>query len=375
MITSTKVTTLTKLYQEGQSPWYDNIEKSMLLNGSFDKLLEDGIRGVTTNPSIFEKAISSSNVYDESIKEFSKKGLGPQEIYDELTTFDVGLASSKLKDIYNNSNNLDGYVSIEVLPEYAYNPKKTIEYAKKILMKIGKPNVMIKIPGTKRGCEAIRELVTAGVSVNATLLFSKSHYEDVAYAYIEGIRQRLKKDMPVYNVASVASLFVSRIDSKIDAMLGELLKTNKDPQVNSELRFLVGKSAVSNMKLIYESYKNLFLLKAFDALKERGAKMQRVLWASTSTKNPSYRDVKYVEELIGPYSINTIPHSTVMAFLDHGNVKQAIEANTDVAKKVMNDLGKFGIDIAKICEELQIEGLDAFQKSFDNLIEAIKRKS
>jgi len=355
---------LRKLYQAGQSPWYDNIERRLFKTGEFKKLIDDyGIVGVTSNPTIFEKAVASSSEYDKQIFKLTEEGKTPQEIYDELTIADVSSAADELREIYNKTNKLDGYVSIEVLPEYARDPAKTIDYARKIFNRINKPNIMIKVPGTKEGLEAIRQLISEGINVNVTLLFSVPQYEAIAGAYIEGLRDRIKSNKDVKGIASVASVFVSRIDTKIDKMLDDVGAPD-----------LKGKIAVSYMKMIYKRYREIFFGEEFKPLSAKGANVQRVLWASTSTKNPAYKDVKYVEELIGPDSINTMPHETVLAFADHGIVKQAVEENLDLAKSHLDDLKSSGIDLESICDQIQAEGVKKFKESFDLLIGSIEQK-
>ena len=358
-----KKNTLETLKKAGQSPWYDNIDRRFIKEGLLARLFENGILGVTSNPTIFEKSISASEEYDESIKKLVKNGKNAVEIYDILSCEDVGHAADLLRDTYENTGHLDGYVSIEVLPEIAHDALKTVKSARGIFRKIGRPNIMIKIPGTKESPEAVRALTREGININVTLLFSRPHYETCAIAYIEGLKERVKDGKDVSNIFSVASVFISRVDAKLDKVFEERGK--------SELK---GKIAVSNAKIIYKRFKELFNSDEFVALKKKGANPQRVLWASTSAKNPDYRDVKYVEELIGPYTINTMPPQTIEAFLDHGIVDLTIEKDVDKAKSYLATLKNLGIDINNICQKIQDEGVDAFQASFDKLTGSIKQK-
>ena len=362
----TKLTSnmLVKLARAGQSPWYDNIDRRFIKNGHLEGLFKSGILGVTSNPTIFEKAVSASDIYDIQIKELFKQGKTPLEIYDILTMEDVSAAGDLLKSTYEKTNHVDGYVSIEVLPEFAHDSEKTIEYARRVFKTIGKPNILIKVPGTKEGAVAMRTLISEGINVNVTLLFSTKHYTSCANAYVGGIEDRLKIKEDVENVFSVASVFVSRIDTKIDKMLDDLK--------NDDLK---GKIAVCNMKMVYQEFKKIFESKKFQDLKAKGANIQRPLWASTGTKNPDYSDIKYVEELIGPDTINTMPPKTIDAFLDHGKIEQAIEKNLDKVKSDLSNLKTLNIDIDNVCGEIQDAGVDSFQASFCKLIHSIEQKT
>lgn len=366
---------LKKLYQLGQSPWYDNIERRLFKSGEFALLIREyGIVGVTSNPTIFDKAISNSSDYDEQIRPLIKANKTSNQIYDELTIQDIGTAADMLLDVFKNTNGLDGHVSIEVLPEYAYDSKKTVDYAKKLFKRLNRKNILIKVPGTKEALPAIRQLIAEGINVNVTLLFSIKQYEAIAKAYCDGLKDRLNKNEKVENVISVASVFVSRIDTRIDKMLEELANDKDDKNGREELLNLRGKAAIANSKVIYQRFKEIFFNPEFEELKSKGANIQRVLWASTSTKNPGYRDVKYVEELIGPHSINTMPHQTVLSFRDHGVVKPVIEEGLEAVKKVLSNLKNMGIDVDRICNDLQKEGVKAFSESFKSLISAIEKK-
>lgn len=348
----------------GQSPWYDNIDRRLIENGKIEELFRLGITGVTSNPSIFEKAVSGSSIYDSSIQELGGAGKSSDEICNIVTIQDIQSAADLLYETYQATSGRDGYVSLEVDPNYAYDPQKTTDQAMKIYKNVARPNLMIKVPGTKESCQAIRDLTREGINVNVTLLFSLKHYEASAMAYINGIRERLRGGNSVGTVCSVASVFVSRVDTKVDKIL-EGLKIDR----------LKGKIAVANAKMIYQRFKELFYDGAFGDLASKGARVQRVLWGSTSTKNPAYSDIKYVDELIGKDTINTLPHSTLEAFLDHGTPKLMIEENLDKAEEDLNLLQQQGIDLDKICDEIQREGVDAFSVSFKGLMDAIAEKA
>ena len=358
-----KINSLIELAMAGQSPWYDNIERKLINSGELKKIFENGILGVTSNPTIFEKAVSSSNEYDAEIKSLSEKGKSVLEIYDALTIKDISMTADLLKDTYEKSNHLDGYVSIEVLPEFAHDAEKTIDSAREIFKKIGKPNIMLKVPGTKEGAQAVRELTKDGINVNATLLFSIGHYEACAEAYVNGLKDRLKLGMDIRNIFSVASVFISRVDTAIDGILDEKKED-----------ILKGKSAVANAKMIYQSFNSIFKNDDFKSLKKNDSNVQRVLWASTGTKNPSYSDLKYVEELIGQETVNTMPPGTIDAFLDHGKVALVLENDLVRTKSDLEKLKAAGVDINKVCQEIQDAGVVSFQKSFDKLIQSIKDK-
>jgi len=335
---------------------------------------EDAISGVTSNPTIFEKAINSSTEYDDDIQKLIKAGKTSEEIYDELTISDVSMAADILADVFKRSDRMDGYVSIEVLPEYAHDVPKTIDYAKKVFRRIGKENIMIKVPGTKEAPEAIRTLIGGGINVNVTLLFSIPHYEAIVNAYIDGLKDRAKNGKDLRKVNSVASVFVSRIETKVDRMLEELVAGEEDTVRVSKIKSVIGKVAVANSKMIYQHFKKLFSKDNFGALKSEGAHAQRVLWASTGTKNSAYSDVKYIEELIGKNTINTMPDATVSAFKDHGKPVFSVEENLEDAKRVLDDLASFGIDIDEVCQQIQDDGVSSFQASFDKLIASIEAK-
>jgi transaldolase/transaldolase/glucose-6-phosphate isomerase len=355
---------LKALLELGQSPWYDNIDRRLIEDGLMERLFDSGVTGVTSNPSIFEKAVNGSSVYDSSIQELAEAGKTPDEICSLVTIQDIQSAADMLSGTYEASGGVDGYVSLEVNPDYAYDAGKTIKHAREIHGDVARPNLMIKVPGTTEGCEAIRVLTREGINVNVTLLFSMRHYEKGAAAYIEGLRERLQDGNPLDTVCSVASVFVSRVDTKVDKILE-----------GRETNHLKGKIAVANVKMIYQRFRELFFDGTFGDLSSNGGRIQRVLWGSTSTKDPSYSDVKYVDELIGRDSVNTLPHNTLEAFLDHGNPRLTIEEDLDKVRQDLDQLQQLGIDLDKICDQIQQEGVDAFIASFKKLMSAVAEKA
>jgi len=364
-----------KIKNFGQSIWYDNIERSILTSGKLEKMVEeDGVCGVTSNPTIFEKAITQSKEYDSEIEELTRKNKTPEEVYESLTIKDVTLAADILYKTYKGTERKDGYVSIEVPPKYAYDIDQTINEAQKLFMRIGRENIMIKVPATKEGAVAIERLIAKGINVNATLIFSLSHYENVARAYVKGLEGFSREGGDLKRVASVASLFVSRIDTLVDKEIASLMEAEKDPERKRDLQELMGKAAVANSKKVYQKFKEIFSQQKFKDLEKRGARVQRPLWASTSTKNPAYNDVKYVAELIGPDTINTIPQVTLDAFRDHGEPRLSLEENLGGVEEVLSRMKKAGIDLDEVCETLQRKGVDAFEKSFQNLLGTLKGK-
>ncbi len=363
MDTTTEITTLKRLYELGQSPWYDNIDRRFLASGGLKGLIDNGIMGLTSNPTIFQKAVDASDIYNSQIQGLAGEGKAAKEIYDEITVSDVRTAADLLRGVYQRTKGADGYVSIEVYPEYAHDPENTIRYARMIYERIKRDNIMIKVPGTKEGYGAIRSLIRDGINVNVTLLFSVAHYERAASAYIEGLGDRLDDGKEIGTIASVASVFVSRVDTKIDKML-----------TGTEEEALKGQAAVSNVKMIYQKFKEVFGDNNFGRLRKKGGRAQRPLWASTSTKDPAYSDVKYVETLVGRDTVNTLPHQTVEAFLDHGKPELNIEKGLDSAKMALERLKTVKIEISEICQIIQDDGVSAFQASFDKLIETIKNE-
>ncbi|UCG24206.1 MAG: transaldolase [Chloroflexota bacterium] len=358
---------LLELYSCGQSFWYDNIRRLLLLDGTVEALIrEDGLRGMTSNPSIFDKAIGSADDYDDQIRELAEAGMAGETLYEELAITDIRVACDLFAELYTSSGGGDGYVSLEVSPHLANDEERTVSEAKRLAAAVGRPNVMIKVPATAAGVGALEQLTAAGININVTLMFSTKHYEAVANAYVRGLKAYHEAGGDLSQVASVASFFVSRVDTAVDKILAE-----KDELVD---RSLMGRAAVSNSKLVYQRYKELFQSREFVALGQVGAKTQRLLWASTSTKNPAYPDTIYVDELIGPHTVNTIPPSTIDAFRDHGSVELTLERDLDGAQQTLDRLIDLGIDLNGVTEQLQQEGLAAFSTSYDHLLDTLELK-
>ena len=359
---------LKELEKLGQSVWLDNISRDKIKKGELKNLISEiGMKGVTSNPSIFQKAIGSGNAYDEQIKSLLLKdsNLSPEELFEQLEVKDIQDGCDVLLPVYESTKGNDGFVSIEVAPGLAYDTDKTIEEARRLFASVNRPNVMIKIPGTPEGIPAIKQMISEGVNINITLIFSPKAYEDVVEAYLSGLEERVNKNESIKQIASVASFFISRIDSMVDKELEK--KGNKDLQ---------GKIAIANAKLVYQTSKKLFGSDRFKKLEEKGAKLQRLLWASTSTKNPSYPDTLYVDDLIGKNTVNTMPDETIVAFGDHGELKKdAIETNLDEAQNQMNKLNDLSISFEEVTDRLTKEGVDKFIASYNELIGEIKNKA
>jgi transaldolase / glucose-6-phosphate isomerase len=364
------------LQHYGQSVWLDYIRRSLIAQGELRRLVEeDGLAGVTSNPAIFEKAIEGSNDYAAAIEEISKDPhVSPKEVYEALAVKDIQDAADVLRPVYERTATRDGYVSLEVSPDLANDEKGTLEEARRLWKAVARPNVMIKVPATPAGLPAIRQLISEGVNVNVTLLFAREAYERVARAFIEGLEARRAAGGALAHVASVASFFVSRIDSAADALLEEKLKTANEAD-RARLSGLLGKVAIANAKLAYESYKRLFHGARWDALAAAGARTQRVLWASTGTKNPRYSDVLYVEELIGPDTVNTMPPDTLAAFRDHGRTRASLEEDPAAALATLDALEKAGISLAKVTDDLLQDGVKKFSDPFAKLLKAVERRS
>lgn len=368
-------TMIQQLGEFGQSIWLDYISRSLIDTGRLTDLITQGLRGMTSNPTIFDKAISSSVDYDSAIQALKKSKKTPFEIYDDLTVKDIQDAADMFKSIYKQTNGVDGFVSLEVNPKFAYKAKETVAEAKRLYKKVNRPNVMFKVPSTSEGFTAIEELLAEGINVNITLIFSLQQYKNTAQAYMKGIEKLLERHGDVSKVCSVASVFVSRVDTVIDKLIEEKLTQEGDAAVESRLQSLRGKAAVANSATIYKDYVATFFGNAFKTLREKGAKVQRLLWGSTSTKNPSYSDIKYVTELIGKHTVNTIPEKTLYAFLDHGAIKEALTSDTGDAQMVIDELMNFGISIDDVCNKLLEDGVVAFDRSFDALLTSIEEKS
>lgn len=367
-------TVIHELCDFGQSVWMDNINRRMIESGELNEMIGKGLRGMTSNPTIFDKAISSSTDYDEKIKELCKEGKSTFDIYDSLTIRDIQDAADMFMHVYKETQGLDGYVSLEINPKLAYKTEETIEEGMRLYKAVNRPNVMFKVPSTAEGFKAIEELIASGINVNITLIFSLEQYVNTAYAYIRGMK-RLLKDKTIENVRSVASVFVSRIDTAVDKILDEKIEKETDEMVKTKLNSLKGMAAVANTSLIYKKYLDIFSSEEFKELEKKGGHIQRCLWGSTSTKNPAYSDIKYVTELIAKDTVNTMPENTFNAFLDHGSVKESLSADVSKAQRIIDSLMELEININEVCARLLRDGVGAFEKSFDSLLKTIEKKA
>jgi transaldolase len=357
---------LRRLAEAGQSVWIDYLSRDSVRSGELREMIEAGVVGVTSNPTIFQKAISESSLYDEQLEEVSLKEGNLKEIFFELAKEDIQDACDLLMPVFERTNRLDGYVSLEVSPNLAYDTPATFEEATRLHELVDRPNLMVKIPATEPGLAAVEDMIASGRSINVTLIFSLQRYRAVAKAYVRGLQRLVAAGGDPSKVASVASFFVSRVDTEADRRLDQI--GGRDD--------LKGKLAVANAKLAYLAFREIFSGDDWAFLESKGATRQRPLWASTSTKNPAYRDVKYVEELVGPDTVNTMPASTLEAFMEHGEVNPyALEENLDEARKLLYELREAGIDYTDVTDVLEKEGVAKFADSFDELLEGIKEKS
>jgi transaldolase len=362
------------LQKYGQSVWLDYIRRNIILNGDLQKLIDqDGLRGITSNPSIFEKAIGGSNDYTDLLTQLGKQGLPTGQIYERIVVRDIQDSADKLLPVYKSTNHRDGYVSLEVSPTLARNTQGTIEEARRLWKAVKRPNIMIKVPGTPEGVEPVRQLTSEGLNINITLLFAQEAYIAVAEAYLDGLEAALKAGKDISGIASVASFFVSRIDTLVDSNIDEHLKTAKgaDAQLIESLR---GKVAIANAKQAYRYYQKMIESPRWKALAAKGAQSQRLLWASTSTKNPKYRDVLYIEELIGPDTVNTIPPATMDAFRDHGVLRRTLDTDLAAADKTMSDLEKAGISMKQVTGKLLDDAIKLFDDAFTQLHQVVEQK-
>jgi len=356
---------LQRLWDLGQSPWIDFIDRDLIASSKLADLVDQGIRGLTSNPTIFAKAVATGQ-YDDLVRRQIEAGNDARTIYEEIAVTDVGDAADVLRRVYDESDGADGFASIEVEPHLAADTGGTVARARELWARLERPNVFIKIPATEEGIPAVEATIAAGINVNVTLMFSVEVYRRVARAYIAGLRARHGRGEDISRVASVASFFVSRVDTKVDKALDEM--------GSDDAKQARGKAAIANAKLAYEAFSEIFGGDEFADLRAAGARVQRCLWASTSTKNPDYRDVLYVEELIGPDTVDTMPTETITAFLDHGRVEQTIDRDVDAAHAALGELKELGIDMQRVTDELIDEGVASFSKSFDELIESIESK-
>ena len=362
--------------QYGQSIWMDNLSRDIIQSGELKQSISDkGIRGITSNPSIFEKAIAGNEIYDEAIEAGIKADKSVREIYEDLIFTDIRNACDIFMPVYEESNGLDGYVSIEVPPDLAKKTDDTVAEARRYYQAIDRPNLMIKIPGTPEGLPAVEQAISEGMSINVTLLFSVQSYIDTAWAYIRGLEKRAEAGEDISNIASVASFFLSRIDVMIDERIDSKLKS-AEGEAKAKLEAIKGKVAIANAKIAYQKYKEIFGSDRWKALADKGAKVQRLLWASTSTKNPEYKDTMYVDELVGADTVNTLPPNTIEACVDHCDPGDRIETDLDAAHKVIDGLKDeaVNIDLDEVMDDLLEEGIDKFIKPFESLMSSLENK-
>ncbi len=366
---------LVRLQDEGQSIWLDYISRDLIGGGGLQRYIDqDGLRGETSNPSIFEKAIGAGNAYDDQLRELARQGLGAGEIFDRMAIDDVRAACDVFAPVYRSSEGGDGFVSIEVEPRAANDTERSVSEARRLWAAVDRPNVMVKIPGTRAGIPAIRRCLAEGININITLMFSMAHYEAVVEAYLQALEERVARGQKVSDLASVASFFVSRVDTVCDKLLDERLERVGGDTAKQRLAGLKGRIGVANSKLVYERFGQLFAGPRWQALAAAGAKVQRVLWASTGTKNPAYSDVLYVDELIGRHTVNTLPEPTLDAFRDHGTVRRTVDADLDRARRDVAALAEAGIDLLEVGEGLQADGVRLFDEAYNGVVRTVEEK-
>ncbi|HVD61176.1 MAG TPA: transaldolase [Gemmatimonadaceae bacterium] len=364
---------LQQLAEQGQSIWLDNIDRTMLHNGDLERRIrEDALTGMTSNPTIFEKALAEGSAYDEQLLS-ADAGQSPDQLFELVETTDVRSACDIFGGVYQSTRGGDGYVSIEVSPGVANDAQKSIDEACRLWKEVDRPNVMVKIPGTEQGAVAVRELTSRGINVNITLLFSLTAHERVIDAYMAGLEARIAKDEPIDGIFSVASFFVSRVDTEVDKRLDAMIKTAKGGDADA-FRMLKGRAAIANAKLAYRLFRRKFDEPRWKAIAEKGGRVQQPLWASTSVKNPAYRDVMYAEELIGPDTIDTMPPSLIDAFREHGEVERTVDKRYGAAEGLLREVESVGISMKDVTDTLLRDGLASFQKSFDTLTAGIAKK-
>jgi transaldolase len=368
---------LFELRQHGQSVWYDSIGRSLIRSGGLQTLIDQyAVVGVTSNPTILDKAISGSSDYDEDIRSLAGLGQSAPQIFEKLATDDIRMACDVLRPAYEQTGGFDGRVSIEVSPHLAFKTEETIEEARRLWRTVDRPNLLIKIPATREGFPAVQQMIYEGVSINITLLFAVSFYEAVMEAYMAGLERRMAEGKALDQIHSVASFFVSRVDTMVDRELEAKIGAANDPAEQARLRGLLGKAAVANVKVAYQAFKRVFSGPRWEALAAKGANLQRPLWASTSTKNPAYSDTVYIAELVGPHTVSTIPENALLAFADHGVVRgNTVEEDLEGAQRILQQLVEVGIAVQDIVEQrLVAEGAQLFVNSFDGLLDGLRRK-
>jgi transaldolase len=365
------VSIIQELRAAGQSLWYDNIQRGLLRSGEMAGMISRGeIRGVTSNPTIFMNAMTKSHDYDDGLTPLARAGRSTEEIFWQLAIEDIQAAADLFRPLYDLTSGGDGFVSLEVSPYLADDTDGTLAEAKRLWKLVNRPNLLIKIPATKAGIPAIVAALAAGININITLIFARERYAEVMDAYLSGLEQRVARGLPVDSIASVASFFVSRVDTNVDARL-EALRGQGDAKKAEKATALLGKAAIANARLAYADFKKVFAASRFKALKAKGAHVQRPLWASTGTKNPAYSDVLYVDELIGPDTVNTVPPATLKAFLDHGRVRPSLEENVPQARKTLAALEALGIPMGDVTAQLEKDGVKAFADAFTALLSAV----
>jgi transaldolase / glucose-6-phosphate isomerase len=377
VLETAKANPLKELLNYGQSMWLDYIRRDLFTTGKLKQMIaDDGLRGMTSNPAIFEKAIGESSLYDDMLKSLaSRSDLDTTARFEQIAIRDIQDAADTLRPVYDSSQFRDGYVSLEVSPYLARKTAETIAEARRLWKTVNRENVMIKIPGTAEGLPAIRTAIGEGININVTLLFAQEVYVKVAEAYIAGLEDLAARGGNLKKEAGVASFFISRIDSLVDGLIDAKLKTPTDSQQQALLKSLLGKVAIANGKLTYQRYQKIFSGPRWEALAAKGAQTQRVLWASTSTKNPAYRDVLYAEELIGPDTVDTMPPATIDAFRDHGRVRNSLSEDVPAAQKTMDDLAKVGVSIKEVTDKLTDDGVKLFADAFDKLLAAVAKNT
>ncbi|HHY54904.1 MAG TPA: transaldolase [Chloroflexi bacterium] len=364
---------ISQLYQLGQSIWLDFIERSMIQNGKLQALVDDGVSGVTSNPTIFQQAIVKSDAYNDDLRRLAASAPTPKAVFEGLAIADIQAAADILRPVYEANQGHDGFVSLEVAPDLAFDATATIAEARRLHAAVARPNLMVKVPATLAGVPAIRQLIADGININVTLIFSLERYAAVKEAFIAGLEDRLAARKPIDRIASVASFFVSRVDVNIDSQLDRLAAQHPDRAVH--YKALQGKAAVANAKLAYAQFQQVFTGARWERLAAAGARVQRPLWASTSTKNPAYPDLIYVEPLMGPHTVNTMPPQTLEALKDHGTVALTVTQGVDAARQALADLAAAGIDMNAVTTELEQDGVKKFADSFVDLLKVIEERS
>ena len=368
---------LFELRRYGQSIWFDTISRGLVNSGGLQKLVDDyAVVGVTSNPTIFEKAIGGSADYDDDIRQLAEAGMPAPEIFERLASDDIRQACDVLAPLYEATGHVDGRVSLEVGPQLAFETEGTQDEARRLWKLVDRPNLMVKIPGTREGVPAVEQMIYEGLSINVTLLFAVSMYEQVMEAYLKGLERRVAEGKPIDQIHSVASFFVSRVDTMVDKELEARISASPDPAEQERLRGLLGKAAIANAKLAYQAFKRVFAGPRWEALEARGANPQRPLWASTSTKNPAYPDTMYIAELVGPHTVNTVPENALLAFADHGEARgNTVEEDLEGVQRLVRDLAAAGVDLQDVTERRLIdEGVKSFADSFDKLIGQLRKK-